>query len=314
MKRLFLVLLILAMGTTVFCGFRNATSDLQRVVAHRETALKAKSEVTTHMRLERDQLIQRVHEAKRQLASRSSRVAPDQLASEILSDHGWRNLSAEQAEQLLAELGFDWNTTGEFLMVSKKSLGGISLGGFEGAKLTDTARAVLAITPEEQGRIETLTQQLSAERSEWVKTHAQREEPSGDVVAKYSLPVDTNLSQIRSNTFTDGIFATLGNERGELLRSYAYSWMRDAGMLDSAPSKDRDATENTALTVTRYKSGDELQINFTIKQAGSTMTTTASPWQPFPQAFKPLFPGGWTDLAAREGFELPKAFQKTKAQ
>lgn len=39
------------------------------------------------------------------------------------------------------------------------------------------------------------------------------------------------------------------------------------------------------------------------------MSTDVNPWQPFPEAFRPLFPGGWKELAEREGFELPKSFQ-----
>jgi hypothetical protein len=35
-----------------------------------------------------------------------------------------------------------------------------------------------------------------------------------------------------------------------------------------------------------------------------------SPFQQFPEVFRSLFPGGWTDLAQREGFELPKEFNK----
>ena len=40
------------------------------------------------------------------------------------------------------------------------------------------------------------------------------------------------------------------------------------------------------------------------------MTTTISPWQPFPEAFRAIFPGGWRDVAEREGFKLPQAFEK----
>jgi hypothetical protein len=43
------------------------------------------------------------------------------------------------------------------------------------------------------------------------------------------------------------------------------------------------------------------------------MSTDVSPYQPFAEAFLPLFPNGWPDLAQREGFELPKGFRKRQA-
>jgi hypothetical protein len=42
----------------------------------------------------------------------------------------------------------------------------------------------------------------------------------------------------------------------------------------------------------------------------STLSTYVSPHQPFPETFRPLFPGGWVDLAQREGFELPAEFHQ----
>ena len=43
---------------------------------------------------------------------------------------------------------------------------------------------------------------------------------------------------------------------------------------------------------------------------GGTMYTEVAPYQEFPRAFRAIFPGGWPDLAQREGFELPKAYGK----
>ncbi len=72
-------------------------------------------------------------------------------------------------------------------------------------------------------------------------------------------------------------------------------------LLGGMPSPQFE-TPPTTLMVERYKSGDEWQMNFTLKQAGNSMTTSVNPYQSFPEAFRPIFPGGWPDLAAREGF------------
>jgi hypothetical protein len=150
---------------------------------------------------------------------------------------------------------------------------------------------------------------LRTEHTAWVIANAQREEPSGDVLARYSLPKDAEFSQSRSNAFASGLLATLGLERGELMQEhYALSWMQDAGMRGGLIGLKADRDDSTTLTVNRYPAGTDGQLIFTIKQAGNNMTAGVTPWQPFPQAFKPLFPNGWPDLAAREGFELPKEF------
>ena len=66
----------------------------------------------------------------------------------------------------------------------------------------------------------------------------------------------------------------------------------------------------TTMTVTRYQNGDTPQLNLNLQSGGGSMMTTIGPWQPFPEAFHSIFPGGWKDLAAAEGFELPAEFNK----
>lgn len=312
MKRLFLILLIFASGATLYSSLRNEAVRIRESVAKNQTASRGKDQFITQMRSEREQLIQQIRDTKRRLALANgvSKVPP--FGVELSWTNGYQNLSLDQAEKLLAELGFNWNTTGDYLIVSKRSLPHIFFDGMNNAKLTKAAREVLAITPEEQSKIETVTQQLETERADWVRTHAQREEPSGDVLAKYSLPFDVELSQNRSNAFVTAIHDTLGDERGELLQHYAYQWMQGAGMLDS-PSLNNAQTAGAELTLTRNRPQNDT-IGFTLKQANGSMSTVVSPWQPLPDAFKPLFPGGWPDLAAREGFELPESFKKKKGR
>ncbi|MBE0545211.1 MAG: hypothetical protein IH623_28060 [Verrucomicrobia bacterium] len=311
MKRALLAIVILVAGTTVFCALRNATTETKREAAIRTTAWQMQTQQLAQLYFEQQQVLERVRETRQLLAAQPTRPALSVLAEKVLSGAALNDLSPAESEQLLAELGFNWNTTGDYLIVSKQSLPGISLTGIKGVKLTEAARGTLAITPEEQVAIEALAERLRTEHTAWVIAHAQREEPSGDVLARYSLPKDAEFSQSRSNAFVSGILATLGLERGELMEGpYAYSWMWDAGMLDDGVGLKADRDDSTTLTVNRYPAGTDGQLLFTIKQAGDDMTAVVAPWQPFPQAFKPLFPNGWPDLAAHEGFELPKTFRE----
>lgn len=305
MKRGLLAFLILAMGTTVFCAFHSANSGLRGELAAKKVAWQTQTRQLAQLLFEKQQVLERVSETRQQLAAQPPIPAHQQIDGKILTGDSLGNLSAAEREQLLAELEFNWNTTGDYLIVSKKSLAGISLAAIKGTTLTDAARAVLAITPEERAAVETMTQRLMADYTVWAEAHVQRAEPSGDVVAKYTLAADEAFSQSQSNRFVSEVIAALGPERGELLRRYSYQWMSELGMNNTTLSK-----RETTMIVKRYNAGDESRLGFELQHAGGGMSTDVSPWQPFPEAFRSIFPNGWTDLAKREGFELPKSFQK----
>jgi hypothetical protein len=175
----------------------------------------------------------------------------------------------------------------------------ISVAGVQGTKVSQNACDVLAITPEERAQIDAAAQSLMDQYKSWALAHVQRAEPAGDVVAKYSLPQDSDFSLSLSNSFVSGVMDALGEQRGKLLLGYSDDWMTALGM-DGGDS---------SLTVKRYQFGDETHFNYVVENAGSSMSSSVSE-RNFPEAFLPLFPNGWTDLAAREGFVLPKTFQK----
>ena len=320
MKRAFIAILILTTGTTVFCAFCNTTKNTKQYLAAQRTAWQTQTQQIAQLRFEQQQLTEHLDDTKQLLAAQLPVPALTQLEEKILSGASLQNLSAAESEQLLAELGFNWNTTGDYIIVSKKSLEGISFAGMRGVKLTTAAIETLAITPDEQAAIEAMIRQLGDVRAVWVKEHAKRTEPNGDVLAQYTLPPDAELSQNQMAMFTNGIFSTLGEQRGQWLQDHSVGWMQDVGLLtgpfiskippeylEAMPATDYQA-QPTTLTIKRYQAGDDWRINCTMQQAGNTMSYGITPWQPFPEAFQPLFPGGWKDLAKQEGFELPKEF------
>ena len=324
MKRTLLAILILAAGSTVFCTLHNSTQVARRELTTQGTAWQAQTQQLAPLEFEKRQVTEQISETRQLLAAQPPLSPILELEGKILSGASLTNLSATESEQLLAELGFNWNTTGDYLIVSKKSLPVISFDALKGSQLTAAARGVLAITPTEQASIETMLRRLADKRAEWVVENAQRAEPAGNVLAQYSLPADAVLAQTQLAVFTKGIIGALGDQRAQWLQDHAANWMQDVG-LDAGPDlskvspeilatmpPDTSQTEPTTLTVERYQSGGEWQMNFKLKQGGNTMTTSVNPWQPFPEAFRPLFPYGWPDLAAREGFELPKEFRDQK--
>lgn len=311
MKRVLLAILILSVGTTVFCALLHATATVQSELAAQTMAWQTQTQQLTELRLEQQRLSERRQDLEQQQALLPPPSTLTQLMEKILSGTPWTSLSATECERLLAELGFSWNTTGDYLIISKKSLAGISFGAVQKAKLTEAALEALAITPSERAGLESLTKQQSAERAAWTKEHIKREEPSGLVVAKYTLPLNLELSQSQHSAFTNNIMATLGAERGDLFRDKAWSWMESQGMLSGPQSAY--ANQPTSLTFKRY-AANRTELGYTLQQGNSMMSAGVLPWQSFPEAFRSVFPGGWRELAQREGFELPKEFQQREAR
>lgn len=303
MKRLVVALIILATGTTVFCALHHSDAQFHAAIAANRDALTVQTQLVATARGEWTVLTERVRELKRTLPARSLAQEEAGLFA-VIRTNDLPQLSAAQREQLLAELGFNWNTTGDYLVVSKATLRDVSMDGLKGMQLTDVASSVLAITPEERATIEGEAARLREDYKSWVETHVQREEPTGDIVAKYQIPADAEFARGCSNRFTSGVLTTLGRERGELLLDYARDWMSDLGMYGG---------EATTMTVKRYKAGETSRLNVEVRRMGGIMSTDVSPYQ-FPGPFRAIFPGGWPDVAKREGFDLPKEFNKEPKQ
>jgi hypothetical protein len=306
MKRIFLTLTILVAGASAFCAFHYSAARIRNDAADGRDAWLAQTQLLARTQIQRTELTTRIRELKQDLFSRSGGGTPDSELARLIATNGMMHLSPEQRERLLAELGFDWNSTGDYLVVSKDSLRKVTLNATHNNRLTDAACQVLALTPEERAGVESAMSRAAADYKTWATSHIQRTEPEGDVVAKYTLQTDADVSQSFSNTFCSGVMTALGSERGELLLDYAGSWMMDMGL--EPAGRPRSPT----TMIVRRQSGDQTGLGYELRQAGSTMSTVVSPWQPFPGAFLPLFPGGWPDLAAREGFELPKEFKKDR--
>lgn len=303
MKRVLLALAILAAGTLVFSELRQSAAQLRTDAASARNAWLAQKQLVTQTRVQCTELTARVNELKQSLLNQPRALA-DELAV-LIATNGAIHLSAEAREKLLAELGFDWNTSADYLVVSKDSLRDVGLNAVRDSHLTDTVCNVLALTPAERGAVDGVMDRVAADYKTWATAHVQREEPQGEVVAKYTLKYDAEFSRSLSNAFTSAVAGALPGERAEWLLGYARSWMVDLGMdtFGVPPSP-------TTLTVKRATDG----LAFELRQNGGTMYTMVSPGQPFPNAFRAVFPGGWTELAQREGFDLPKEFANQPAR
>ena len=201
--------------------------------------------------------------------------------------------------RLQEQLDAGWNSSPDFVLVSKPTLERINLQSLSlGGQLTSAATAILAISSSEASQIATAVKQARI----WTLDKAERADPAGDIVARYRIPADGIWEQTVSNSFSSGIAGILGDERASLFLKQAWRVVK-SGM----PSVGE---EPATLIVRRTGVGDESDLLWEMRQ-GDSLSSANVRYGAYPSAwFLKLFPGGWTDLAAREGFPLPKNFRQ----
>jgi len=297
-KRLIIALIILTAGSTVFCALQSSSERWRSESAAAREACQAETQLIAQAQIERQSLTKRAHELQQEVAATPSVKSPPDMVTLSAS-----NLPPALREQLLEELGFKWDISKDYLIISKDTLRNVHLNPLRGTQVTEVAADVFAMTKQERTGVEAAAQRVLEQRKQWLTEHIERREPIKDEVAHYVVPIDKSLSENMKAEFERGINAALGPERAELLSDYAYTWMMHAGL---------NATVSTDFTVRRESGRTDSTYVWSLKNPdGSSSTQGLTPYQ-FPEVLRPLFPKGWADLAEREGFKLPKEFQKKR--
>ena len=312
MNKILLALTLLAAGAGAFHSAHQYASQLQQKVRAADEAWQLHTQQLAAAQSEQATLTDRVRELKQNLAQ-SPAVTQSALWSALQTDRVDR-LPPELRERLLEELGFNWQSAKDFIVVSKQTVRDLRMEAVRDGKLTDVTATVLALTPEERGQIEAAAERVMTDFKEWMLAHVERTEPKDDVLAQYALPKDPAMSRSISNSFAIAVFGALGRERAELILPSAQKWMKSMGLYDCDARPPR-------IFVKRSLKGNEqrLEIEITSQNGGgNTYSGELSnhpqwgfdPYGAFPRAFRIIFPNGWPDVARREGFELPEKSQK----
>jgi len=296
-------LTILGAGVGGFLTAPQSTTQLQHEANVTHEAWLAQTQLVAAVQTEQTGLIEHIRELKQAL-SEAPPVVENPLWSELNANRTG-SLSPELRERLLAELGFNWQLSPDFIVVTKDTVRDMWMTAIQDGKLTDIAATVLALTPGERGQVEAAMQRVQSDFTDWASLHIERSEPKDDVVAQYTLPSDPAMSI--SNNFATGLSEALGQERAELILPTAGIRMRDIGIREVP----------TTLIVKRYLAGGEQRLKVDVissfgtpNQSGYGSLPDLASHPSFPPAFLPIFPNGWADVAKREGFELPKEAQK----
>jgi hypothetical protein len=203
--------------------------------------------------------------------------------------------------RLRQELGIGWHNSPDYVLVSKAALKQMHLLGVDrkGA-FSPTACAILGFTASERDTIEAAIKRVEAQYYDWVKTAVQRVQPAGEVVADYRLPANPLMAaglQTQGMTF---LGETVGMERAELIVDCSVSWQFEHGDLGQHPIR---------FTVRRHPEGQQPPLWSLIQAEGGGSQTISVSTGSFPELFRTVFPGGWRELAQREGFALPEGVE-----
>ena len=304
MNKILFALAILGSGGGAFIAARQSTILVQTEATSARSACITESQLVVAAQGDRMGLAKRVRDCK-EILSQPQVAGENALWSALQTNGG--ELSPQLREHLFEELGLNWASSKEYVLVSKATLREVLLHAMREDKLSDLACSVLAISPEEREKVESAMERARVEFKDWALSHTEREEPKGDVVAQYTLANDPAMAI--SNNFAAGLREALGRQRAEIIlgSGSTWDWLRRVGRF----------SEPVTMIVSRYLAGAEQRFQYqelsafgTPRQWGARASDISS--HNFPPGFLPLFPNGWADVAKREGFELPPTESEEK--
>ena len=306
MNKILLAMALLTAGAGAFHSARQNSTQLQQRVQTANESWQIHTQQLALAQSEQAALTERIRELKQTLAQ-SRPVAGSALWSALQTNRADR-LPRELRQQTLAELGFDWRTSPDFVVVSKQTVRDVEMLSVRDGQLTEAAAGVLALTPGERTQVAAACERVKTDLTAWLVAHLERKEPSGEVLAHYTLPKDPELSKAITDASTTALTAAIGRERTELILPWARDWMYSIGVFD------RD-NNPAMMKVKRKVTGDEVRLSTeTSYDDGNSGTTSDGLYKssnvPYPRNFHFIFLNGWADVAKREGFELPPPPEK----
>jgi hypothetical protein len=295
MNKILLALAILGAGTGGFLAARTLTTQLAHESNANHESWLVQTQQLADLKLGQADLAVRTRGLKASLAP-SLPVTENPLWA-MLQTNRADKLPPELRERVLEELGFNWQSSADFIVVTKQTVRDIADGWMlDNGKLSEVAAATLAMTPAERGQVEAAIQRAQAAYNDWALANVERREPKVGDLAQYFLPGNPAMNRSISTNMTAGILSALGEERANLMGSSVRSWMDD----------NFGVRQGAILFIRHELVGNEQRLKAEGYTPGKAVRSGYYPEFDLPETFRPIFPNGWADLAKREGFELPE--------
>jgi hypothetical protein len=246
-------------------------------------------------------------------AALASKAPPTSISSETKLDPelaawllkgDYSTVSESLAPKVLAAVGYPWASplnydqdATNYVLVTKDTLRELKVAWNDRGSnmLGDWICGLLAITPDEERQIDSAAEGARNNFVEWAKANLQREGPSGDHLVRYTIPASPELAKSLTNSLYGSFCNIIGVERSQLLWGYEAFWFEmKAG---------RFVAVSNELTITKRSDNAQSSVWYIYWPQGHGGPV---PQEALPGTFAALFPGGWQEIAQREGFELPK--------
>ena len=303
MKRIILASTLLTTSLACLFMLHGLAKGARQQLESRAAELRIQTNRLEAIEREKAILLGRIGELRHKL-TQGNVTSPGGELGAVLTTNGLYSMSAEVRRRVLADLGLNWHSSSGYVLVSKQGLPQLSFNVLKDNRLSDTVCEVLSITPEERQQVDSALTKTIEDFSAWARANVQREPPSGDTLAHYTLPADPELAQSLTNVLFSSMNAILGEDRSSLLQGYA------EGAFERSTCYFGSMTSTLAVV---RKSNEDGQASLFFEQSvagpgrGSSSASGPLPSGGFPDGFRSIFSGGWEELAQREHFELPPA-------
>ncbi len=306
MKRILLATTLLLLAGVGVSALHVKANRAQQQLQFNQHDWQTRTQRLAELEITRTSLTEQVCELKREVRHLEANAPAESPWSALLNPNRLAALTPELRERLLADLGLNWHSSDQWLLVSKTTLAEVRLGALQRNKLTDAACGVLAIRPEERQQLDAAFARVREQYADWVRANIQRAGPSGETLVRYTLPSDATFAESLTNALGSAFVAALGPERACLLDQYSTDWVRgETGFLGAAI--------NSLTVLRRTDAKGKGPLMYKVERGGSFGMSSEGPGlilpvSHFPGEFRTVFPGGWPEVAQREGFELPEGF------
>jgi hypothetical protein len=290
-----IAIMVVCAGALVFAALRRDAKQMWMATASEKIDLQTGRDHIAATEEKVSRLLGDVLEKKNRLRQTTR---PPQISAELLSlVEGDRSKDHRAAwAELRKQLDIGWDSSPDYVLVNKQILKRLQYERFSSEDTSEEANDLLGLSPAEQSSLRSVLDHVRAS----LCLKVVRTEPKGDVVAQYSVPVpDPVFNQSVSNQFAAEIAGVVGQERVEMLLPDAWHQVRSS----------LGVPKPETMTIRRSMVDGEPDLICEMKR-GDEISTSPVRFARYPLSWlTTLFPGGWEELAQREGFDLPERFQ-----
>lgn len=309
MKRIFIALTLFALAGICLASFNQSIHRHKQELLNLQSTWQAQTQQLAALQAEIASVRSEV-EPMRSLPTATSKAAVDSELADFLLTKDIKSASPELQDRILEKIGRSEKAFGDYVLVSKAALTWSVVKPLKAfpadTKLGDATCGVLAITAGEKQAVESAFAGAFDSLRTWAGENVRRDGPAGDQLAQYTIPEDRAFADAWSSNLFFAINSAVGEERGEILhKDFEHFRVSEDGAVG-------DRTNILAIYRMNVAPGFGSRSGWIWSDGSVAVNTRPEPIKPgkFPPAFRFIFPGGWMDLAAHEGLQLPDEFKE----